>query len=888
MLKNDTTTKNSSKNFKALCPIIILFLFFILPLVACPLWGQVMRKKELTPSDYHLWGELNLDKIAPDQQWASYRMSYDNGIDTLFVRNTISNKIYSYPSGDNSIFTKNNTFVCLTKQDLHILNLKTGKQEIIKLVSQYAYSQFTDHLIINFHSERDKDELLIRTPLGKIVKEVQDVTYFTLSPNEQELVYSTFSNNKYALLLIDLKQANSEKSLLKGGEDKFDGFTWQKDGKSLAFLGQSENLSDKTLFYYTLANDKLYKLNSLTHPNFPNNAYIALDQNFELLISDDVQKVFFAFKNKPNLPQNKEDSNVEVWNANDKWIYPQKQKQGQFREYAKLALWLPLSNLSKPITTTQLPNVMLSGNQEYAILSNPKEYEPQFEYQGNRDFYIMNLKTFEKSILLKNHSGNLTNSIASPTGKYIAYFKENNWWIYNSIDRTHKNITAKIGGKFMGKVYKLVAESPYGNPGWNLDDKEIIVYDQYDLWAIKADGSSFRRLTHGRESKISYRIADLPNKNTANLIYDGLQSNTVDLEKELFLRAEAEDGKTGYFKWKSDSDVKPIVFGDRYTDEFSYNSKKRNFFYREQEFGLPPRLVSKEDSCEAKLFFQSNPQHYNYNWGTSELIEFQNSKRQDLKGVLFYPANYDPKKKYPMIVHVYELQSKELHRYINPTYYNEIGFSSTIFTSKGYFVFLPDIIHENGNPGISATDCVVAGTRRIIDLGLVNSNKIGLIGHSFGGYETAFIITQTELFATAVAGASVTDLNSFYFTVGWNTGRPDMWRFQSEQWKMVNTPFEDPLGYQRNSPITSADNVTTPLLLWTGKEDQQVDWHQSIEYYLALRRLGKKNTMLLYPKEGHSILNPTNQKDLMDRVQQWFGFYLKDELPTAWISKQLN
>ncbi|TRX29909.1 hypothetical protein FNW52_20455, partial [Flavobacterium sp. ZT3R18] len=431
MLKNDTTTKNSSKNFKALCPIIILFLFFILPLVACPLWGQVVQKKELTPSDYHLWGELNLDKIAPDQQWASYRMSYDNGIDTLFVRNTISNKTYSYPAGDNSIFTKNNTFVCLTKQGLQILNLKTGKQEIIKLVSQYAYSQFTDHLIINFHSERDKDELLIRTPLGKIVKEVQDVTYFTLSPNEQELVYSTFSNNKYALLLIDLKQANSEKSLLKGGEDKFDGFTWQKDGKSLAFLGQSENLSDNTLFYYTLANDKLYKLNSLTHPNFPNNAYIALDQNFELLISDDVQKVFFAFKNKPNLPQNKEDSNVEVWNANDKWIYPQKQKQGQFREYAKLALWLPLSNLSKPITTTQLPNVMLSGNQEYAILSNPKEYEPQFEYQGNRDFYIMNLKTFEKSILLKNHSGNLTNSIASPTGKYIAYFKENNWWIYN-------------------------------------------------------------------------------------------------------------------------------------------------------------------------------------------------------------------------------------------------------------------------------------------------------------------------------------------------------------------------------------------------------------------------------------------------------------------------
>jgi dipeptidyl aminopeptidase/acylaminoacyl peptidase len=884
MLKNDTTTKNSSKNFKALCPIIILFLFFILPLVACPLWGQVVQKKELTPSDYHLWGELNLDKIAPDQQWASYRMSYDNGIDTLFVRNTISNKIYSYPFGDNSIFTKNNTFVCLTKQGLQILNLKTGKQEIIKLVSQYAYSYLTDHLIINFHSERDKDELLIRTPLGKIVKEVQDVTHFSLSPNEQELVYSTFSNNKYALLLIDLKQVNSEKRLLMDGKDKYDGFTWQKDGKSLAFIAKSNDLSANSLFYYILGNDKLYELNPDTQPNFPNDAIITSDHTFNLMISDDLQRVFFNIKNKNLTPENKIDSGVEIWNANDKWVYTEELKHGQFQKAVKVALWFPLSHIVTSITTNELPKIILSGNQEYAFLSNPKDYEPQFDMEGPRDFYLLNLKTLEKSLFLKKQSAHYSHIIPSPKGKYIAYFKENDWWIYNISAKTHKNITAAIGSKFAAKEQLLAPESVCGNPGWNVDDKEILIYDQYDLWAITPDGGSFRRLTHGRESKIRYRIANIPNKWPLNFVYDGLKVDNFDLEKELFLRGEGEDGQTGYFKWKNHFGEEPIVYRDAYIDQLYYTSKKQKFFYREQKFDLSPQLMIKKNLVGAKSFFQSNPQQQKYYWGKSELIKYQNSKGQNLKGVLLYPANYDPQKKYPMIVHIYELQSKLLHQYTNPTSYNETGFNTTVFTTKGYFVLLPDIIHEYQNPGGSAVDCVTAATRKVIEKGVVNPAKIGLIGHSFGGYETAFIITQTQLFATAVASGGITDLTSFYLTVSQNSGKPDMWRFESEQWIMGKTPFEAPLAYRDNSPITHVEKIKTPLLLWTGKQDEQVDPHQSMEYYLALRRLGMKNIMLLYPNEGHVISNPTNQKDLMNRIEQWFAYYLKDDVSSAWVN----
>ena len=164
----------------------------------------------------------------------------------------------------------------------------------------------------------------------------------------------------------------------------------------------------------------------------------------------------------------------------------------------------------------------------------------------------------------------------------------------------------------------------------------------------------------------------------------------------------------------------------------------------------------------------------------------------------------------------------------------------------------------------------------------------GLIGHSFGGYETDFIITQSNIFAAAIAGSAATDLNSFYLTLNWTTGKPDMWRFEDHQWRMEKSLFEDRERYKTNSPITYVENIKTPLLSWTGQEDLQVDWHQSIELYLALRRLSKKHILLLYPKESHELFKPENQKDLSKKMQQWFAYFLKGESPADWISKGLK
>jgi len=875
-----STNNFSSKtwNHKAVCPTVILFLvlLFILPLVTCPLWGQVVQKKQLTPADYHLWGRLEIDRVSSDEQWVAYKMEYESGNDTLFVVHKDKNKTYSFAKGGVASFTKK-AFVCLTDSTLHILNLAAGTDNIIENVSNYAYSKENDLLII-----QTKIELIITNPLGGIKRKIQDVNNFSLAPHGAQLVYSTLSNNQYGLSIIDFNKIKNTINILKGNTDKFTAFTWQNEGKSISFFSNSDQKNNTSLYYYILKNQKLFRLTPDKLSGTDTTAVFIHNLVYKITISDDLKKVFFCFK---NIQSKKEKKTLpEIWNANDKWIYPYNEKEGHF-ENRLIAIWLPEADTAVALTTNELPKIMLSGDYKYAILSNPKAYEPQFARSGPRDYYILNLETFKKNIFLKKQPSEIKLIIPSPKGKYIAYFRENNWWVYNIKNNTHKNITQTISTSFTAKEEVLGGESACGNPGWSNDDNEILLYDQYDIWSVKPDGSFARRLTHGKERKIRYRIAAFPNKNELKLTYDSYVIDNFYLKKELFLRAQNEDGKTGFFIWKNNFLEKPIVFQDSFIDQLFYGDKKKNFFYKQQRFDQSPQLKIKTDSGQNKLLFRSNPQQDKYYWGKSELIEYQNSKNRNIKGALLYPANFDPKKKYPMIVSIYELESMYLHHYVNPTLNDDIGFNLSVYTTQGYFVLLPDIIlYENADTGISSADCVIAATKKAVSSGFINPDKIGLTGHSWGGYETSFIITQTQLFATAVAGAGITDLKSQYFGIGKAIGLSDMWRYEGVQWRINKTPFEAPLPYDRNSPLSNAEKVNTPLLLWTGKEDGTVNPDQSLKYYLALRRLNKKCIMLLYPKEDHNLMNPANQIDLSNRMQQWFDYYLKDDLTSAWIS----
>lgn len=280
--------------------------------------------------------------------------------------------------------------------------------------------------------------------------------------------------------------------------------------------------------------------------------------------------------------------------------------------------------------------------------------------------------------------------------------------------------------------------------------------------------------------------------------------------------------------------------------------------------------------------YQSNPQHYGYKWGKSEMIHYSDSNGNQLQGALFYPSRYEPGKKYPMIVYIYQSMSGRLRQYKNPSVYSQDGFNHTNYTLDGYFVLLPDIYYEIGNPGKSARDCITAAVDTVLTKGDVDGKRMGLIGHSFGGYETNLVIGLTDIFAAAVSGAGISDTVGWYFTIGQDTMEPEAWRFENQQFRMGKSFYENKKGYIDNSPIMHAGAIRTPLLLWCGKEDTAVDMRQSIAMHLALRRLNKKNALLAYPGQGHAITDKQLQKDLSIKIKEWFSHFLQGGKAPDW------
>lgn len=844
-----------------------------------------MQKTKLTPESYPLWGSVIFDKISPEQTWASYKGGHKNSNDTLFVRNINSLKTFSFPNGGKSGFSVSQIFFCKTDNELIIVNLKNGNKEIIKEIIDFDYNEKNDQILILSAGEIKNKTLTIRSFKTGRQRQISNIDHYSLNREKGLLAYSIFSDQKSTISITNLQ--NEETFDIHKGAVHFSFMNWQKNGLSLAFTAGNDPQLPQAMYHFIVADRELYGFKFLSDSSSIINAATTFDSESPIVISDDLQRLFFTTINaNPQIGKN-EIKDVEIWGSADKRTFIQRQNADRLNK-RKVAVWTPVLNKAVQITSSELPDLILSGDMRYAVLSNPEGYEPQFEYTAPRDFYVLDLRTFQKKILLKNYRPEYLGFNVSPNGKYLAYFKNGDWWTYCFRSGVHKNITAASGIKFTAKEQSLVPESVCGNPGWTNNDDQILLYDRFDVWTVEPDGNSFKRLTRGREADIVFRLAKSFDKPRFEHLFEGQIQDIFNLDRDLILTAVGKDGKTGIYRWNKKSNETSIIYNDALFDQIIFSDKRNNIFFREQKFDMSPKLAFINNSSITKYFYKSNPQQDKYFWGRSELIEYQNSKGVKLKGVLHYPAEYSALKKYPMIVNIYERKSFELHRYHNPTFYVEGGFNPSVFTSEGYFVLQPDISLEFQNPGISAADCVISAVRKAIELNAVDEQHIGLMGHSFGGYESSFIITQTNLFAASIASGAITDLNSYYYTINKGNGRPDMWRFQNEEWNMGGTPYELPKTYYDNSPINFVENIQTPVLLWSGKNDYQVDTHQSMEFHLALRRAGKKSLMLLYPDEGHSLIDPEKQKDLSLRSLQWFDHFLKENKKSDWITQSLN
>ncbi|MEN2489042.1 prolyl oligopeptidase family serine peptidase [Flavobacterium sp. B11] len=839
---------------------------------ACPCMGQARQMTQATEGDYSRWGTLELKSISEKGKWISFEMRYESAMDTLFLCNTSTNKTYPFPKGKDGKFAGEAIFAFLdAKSNLRLFNLTSLKTAVLKDVASYELPLKGKFIVTASTGSKDK-LLTLYNGNGKTLDTISGITEYVMNSHSEDLLYITKKNNFYESGIIHFGNYHQILIIEKSPYKLFKP-TWQDNMSNAAFLSVMDSASNKTgLYYYRARDSRVFSFN-LNDKILGKN--LIINSKLPLQISKDGKKVFFTLTRNKTSNSQKRNATVEMWNGNDKSLYPARCMTENGTGTPKKAVWFPETDSLFQLNGNGQFTVGITGRQDFAVIIDKNPYGLQDKYYEEADFYIKQLRSVSTIQFLKKQSIDPAQMKFDPSSNRILYYREKNWWIFNPIDRQHINLTDNKQISWDNDSEPSIRSqfSVYGCAGWSIDGKNILLYDQYDIWMAASDGSYIRRLTKGREKNISFRL----NNPTLN--------KTFSMEEDLILESRnIKDHSTGYHSLNFKAGEKLIVSGSKKFEQL-LQSKNHCFAYTSQTYNNPPQLDFKKNGTNPSVLFESNLHQKEYFYGKSEMVYYRDSAGEMVKCALIYPAGFNPSKKYPMIVYIYENMSNLVNNYQNPSLQSTIGFNITNYSINGYFVLLPDIIYKKGNPGISALESVKSAVNAVLEKGFVDRKKIGLYGHSFGGYEANFIISQTGLFSAAASGAGISDIVGYYFNISRNgIAQSEMWRFESQQYRMGNSLFEKKENYLKNNPLLNADKINTPLLLWSGKEDRVVPYTQSVAYYLALRKLKKPSVMLIYPTEDHNIKKASNQEDLSRRIIEWFDYFLKDKKTAEWIS----
>lgn len=854
---------------------------FIFWLVICPdLSGQANQKRMLNTDDYKLWSFLTSDKITELGNWASYRLRYDDAqTDTLFVQSISGRKKIAFPLGREGRFNGELDFACIAKDTFSQINLKTQKLFQRADASNFRFSKNHKFTAVILKTPDQKFSLEIIDRSGKSIYSASQITAYCFDPGLNGIVYATQEDGRFNISALFFKDTIVKKIITENHVAPFQNLIWKEE--SIVFI---ENKKDSpSLYSYEIKKERLSTLDPARSTNFSTGMKISSEIYRNPIPSLDGSMVFFWLK-EPSVESNEKSAEqVQIWNSKDKLLTDFKKYMPYYKWADKMAVWDTKEGTVSQITTQEFAGGFLGSDYSHAFIYDPVAYEPQTRQNCPYDLYALDIKTGQKELVTARYFPD-TKPEGSPDGKQLCYPKDRQWWIYDLARNESTCLTCGISNSFFIEDLDRPGEDAYyGLPGWT-ENNEVLLYDRFDIWTISFDGKTKNRLTKGREMQKTYRIKAFDDK----LYYDDVhyRKYLFDLNTGFLVASSSrETGQTGLAYWNNKSGLKEQVWVNRKITQVIKAEKKDVYLYLDENFENAPRLMFYDG--KAKEIFQSNPQQKRFLWGRNERIDYAVGDKK-IKGILFYPAGFEKGKKYPMIVNIYERQFPFLNNYVSPSLLEGIGFNVTNFTAQGYFVLLPDIVYEFGSLYKSVTNSVLAAVDAVILKGNIEPDKIGLIGHSFGGYETDLIITQTGRFAAAVAGAAFTDLVSTYLYVGPSFRRPDFFRAENHQLRIGKSLYEDMPSYLQNSPVLLAAGVTTPLLGWVGEEDRHVNAMQTMEFYLALRRLNKEHTLLVYPKEAHEIRGRENKIDLSRRIMQWFDFYLKDGRKMDWMQSDFN
>jgi dipeptidyl aminopeptidase/acylaminoacyl peptidase len=736
-------------------------------------------------------------------------------------------------------------------------------------------------------------EVILKNLVTGLESKFKYVNEYTFSKDGKQFAYATTAAKKDKTAPVGVYLLNTEKGISKTltkGPGNFKSLSFTDDGDSFVFLGEKSRekteIKDFNIYYSSNTLDTAQILVDNTISGMP--AKWALSSDGKVNFSKDGKRLFFGIapikKPKDTTLVDFENAKLDVWGYKDDYLQPMQLKNAD-REAKKsylTAIEIFTSDVKVvPLTDQKIPDATLidEGNVDMALASTDygNRIPAQWAAETLKDYYLINTKTGVRKKILESLAGN---AMASPKGKYILYFEKTKgeWFTYNVASGVKTQLTNNTNVKYVDEDNDVPdSPSPYGIAGWTEDDKAVLIYDKYDIWECSPDNKyPAKNITngYGRTNKITFRYEQVDPESRffgkKELVWLNAFNNTT---KE-----------TGFYK-KNIGDSKDPELVVMQPSRYSRLIKAKvadKYIYDKGNYVLSPNVyVSADLKAETKLS-NTNPQQSGYNWGTAELVKWTTPKGYKSEGILYKPEDFDPNKKYPMIVYFYEKLSDGLYSY-QPPAPTPSRLNIPYFVSNGYLVFAPDISYENGYPGRSAEEFINSGVESLKKNAWVDGSKIGIQGQSWGGYQVAHLITRTNMYAAAWAGAPVVNMTSAYGGIRWESGMNRQFQYEKTQSRIGATLWEKPELYIENSPLFSLPKVSTPVVIMSNDADGAVPWYQGIEMFTGLKRLGKPVWLLNYNNEAHNLVLRQNRKDIQIREQQFFDYYLKGAKAPVWM-----
>ncbi|HMJ69243.1 MAG TPA: prolyl oligopeptidase family serine peptidase [Cyclobacteriaceae bacterium] len=921
-------------------PLLLLLLVTAAPSLAQKKSTAPVQKKALSHTVYDRWKEISSKALTPDGNYAVIAINPQDGDGKVVFYNLKTGAQDSVKRGDNISLTYDSKYAVfkvrppqdvvkdlrrkkkkkedMPKDTLALYSFGTRKTEKIPDVRMYKVPEKAGNWVaytLEPKKEEKKEDkkteasqpapakkakkvkkntddngytLVIRNISGNTGAQYGFVKDFTFAKFGQGLLFTTTGNDstlKAGMYWYDLA-AGQLKTLHQGyPKYKYKGLSISEDGTQAAFVVDADTTKTPVRhpqLYHWQSGEASAKHYDVEHSMaLPLNWLVSDSQTPQF--SKDGKKLFFGTNPTPVLQDTmklaEEIVSVEVWGNADNLIYPQQNRQVEAeRRRSYLAVMDIGAKAVTQVATIDIPTTEIGdeGNSSVILMETNRPYQRMIIHDPGAysDFYLFDITSRLRLDIGTRIKGN---ALLSPKANYVYWYSltDTTWFVYSAAADSAtrlKGLTNFADEEDDHPDYP----SQYGAAGWTVNDEALLLYDRYDIWSFDPRGKKqpVNLTKTGRQEKTVFRYLKLDP-----------EERSIDPNKEMMLSAFNETTKqSGFYKLslKDGKLTKLVMDNYRFIGAIKATQGNQILFTRESFREFPDVWTSDTNLAGMKKLTDANPQMKNYNWGTVELVTWNSLDNVPLAGMLYKPEGFDPKKKYPMITYFYEKESDNIHGHIPPTPLRS-SINRSTYVSDGYLVFVPDIVYKIGFPGESAYNAILPGVTALIAKGYVDEKNIGIQGHSWGGYQTAYIVTRTNLFKAGEAGAPVANMISAYGGIRWETGLSRMFQYEHSQSRIGGTLWEKPMHYIENSPIFFADKIQTPLLLLHNDADGAVPWYQGIEMYMALRRLEKPVWMLNYNGEPHWPVKRENRMDFQIRMKQYFDHYLKAAPMPSWM-----